>query len=150
MQTDMRCCGGIGYLDGHAGYQNTPIGQYPNFSVPDSCCMRVSPNCGRGVLRMTKDQIRNQVWVTGCLDALRHRLENDVATTMAVYAGVGVVIAIIELIGVVLCSAFIAQITRKMVRDNEVWTTTRQGPYYSEDYDQREVLNPSMETETIC
>ena len=148
MQTDMRCCGGIGYRDGHAGYQNTPIGQYPNFSVPDSCCMQVSPGCGRGVLKITQEQIRNRIWVTGCLDALRHRLENDVTTTMEVYAGVGVVVAIIELIAVVLTSAFIAQISRRMARE-EPWTT-RQPYNYSEELDQREVLNPSVEHETIC
>ena len=80
-------------------------------SVPDSCCITPSEGCGRGILNLARgandQRIRNNIWVTGCIDALKYRLDNDVQNMMAVYAGVGVLIALIELIAVVLTSGMV-------------------------------------------
>ena len=76
-------------------------------------------------------------------------LQNDVTTVMGVYAGVGVVIALIELIAVVLTSAFIAQISRRRAREEMMWNSVRN----ADDIDHKEAaraLNPSVEHETVC
>ena len=43
---------------------------------------------------------------------LQDQLENDVVPMMVGYAVVGVILALVELITIVLASAFVAQITR--------------------------------------
>lgn len=85
-----------------------------NDSVPDSCCRVVSKDCGRGVLAMVEDDIRNKIFVDGCLEILKDKLQEDVIPMMVVYAVVGVILALIELITVVLSCAYVAQITRRI------------------------------------
>jgi len=155
MQMDMRCCGGLGELDGYLSYQNTPMGlQEGGHSVPDSCCITPSEGCGRGILNLARgandQRIRNNIWVTGCIDALKYRLDNDVQNMMAVYAGVGVLIALIELIAVVLTSAFIAQISRRRNREEMMWNSVRNADDGYDHRDAAKALNPSVEHETVC
>ena len=95
----------------------------------------------------SQDQVRNKIWVTGCIDALRYRLEGDVKTMMAVYAGVGVLIAMIELIAVVLTSAYVAQITRRRAREEMMWNATHD---VNDHREAAKALNPSVEHETVC
>ena len=150
MQRELRCCGGFGSLDGHTSYTNTPIGG--NNSVPDSCCRKYDEEgCGKGLLGSSynSEQVRNKIYVTGCLTALEYSLENDVVMMMAIYAGVGVLIALIELIAVVLTCAYIAQITRRRTREEIMWNAVRGG----DEMDHKEAaraLNPSVDHETMC
>lgn len=150
MQRELRCCGGFGSLDGHTSYTNTPIGG--NNSVPDSCCRKYDEEgCGKGLLGASynSEQVRNKIYVTGCLTALEYSLENDVVMMMAIYAGVGVLIALIELIAVVLTCAYIAQITRRRTREEIMWNAVRGG----DEMDHKEAaraLNPSVDHETMC
>lgn len=147
LQTEQRCCGGLNELSGYEDYRNTPIGA--NNSVPDSCCFLVTERCGQGIFQRPKDSIRNSIWTTGCITALKYRLENEVARIMVVYAGVSVLIALVELIAVVLTSAYIAQISRRRTREEMVWNSVRN----ADDIDHREAakaLNPSVEHETVC
>ena len=150
MQLELRCCGGTNVLTGYSDYRNTPIGG--NFSVPDSCCHQVNEGCGRDIFRIPPEQLRNKIWVTGCLTALRYRLNEGVVPMMAVYAGVGVLIALTELIAVVLTSAYIAQISRRRQREETMWNAVR----HAEEVDHEgaaRALNPSMhstEHETVC
>jgi len=147
LQREQRCCGGMNPLTGYEDYRNTPIGQ--NFSVPDSCCFNPITGCGTNIFKSAKDSIRNTIWTTGCLTALKYRLDNDVVVMMSVYAGVGVLIALIELIAVVLTSAYIAQISRRRQREEMMWNSVRN----ADDIDHKEAaraLNPSVEHETVC
>jgi hypothetical protein len=57
-------------------------------------------------------QIINRIFVNGCLTLLQYQLETDVVPMMVGYAVVGVILALVELITVVLASAYVAQITR--------------------------------------
>lgn len=119
LQRDMHCCGGNNFLTGYNDYRSTPIGQ--NFSVPDSCCHEPLENCGRNIFKETPEQIRNKIFVNGCLTLLKDQLEGDVVPMLIVYACVGVILAIVELITVVLSSAYVAQITRRERREERAW-----------------------------
>jgi len=148
MQVEQRCCGGTNFLTGYMDYRNTPIGQQ-NHSVPDSCCHEMVEGCGRNMFHKTPEQIENSIWLVGCLTALKYRLTNDVSAMMAVYAGVGVLIALVELIAVVLTSAYMAQINRRRQREEMMWNSVRN----ADDIDHTEAaraLNPSVEHETVC
>jgi len=152
LQQDMRCCGAKGKNSGHTDYKNAPLkGDQTGNSLPDSCCVTVKKGCGKDVLEHSSasSTLMDTIWVIGCLDALEYRLKNDVTTMMGVYAGVGVAIALIELIAVVLTSAFIAQITRRRLREEMMWNSVRN----ADDMDHKEAaraLNPSVEHETVC
>lgn len=62
---------------------------------------------------MNSDAIRNRIFVDGCMEILQSKLQDDVVPMMVVYACVGVILAIVELISVVLSCAYIAQINRR-------------------------------------
>jgi hypothetical protein len=119
LQRYLHCCGGNGYLIGFNDYRSTPIGN--NFSVPDSCCHEVHEGCGRSIFNVSPEQIRNRIFVNGCMTLLKDQLESDVLPMMIVYACVGVILALVELITVVLASAYVAQISRRRRREEKTW-----------------------------
>lgn len=119
LQRYLHCCGGNNYLIGFNDYRSTPIGQ--NFSVPDSCCHEPHEGCGQGVFRLSHDQVRNKIFTNGCMTLLKDTLETDVLPMMIVYACVGVILALVELITVVLASAYVAQINRRQRREEKTW-----------------------------
>ena len=49
----------------------TPIGR--NNSVPDSCCHEVREGCGNGILRQQVSDVRNKIFVDGCITILKVR-----------------------------------------------------------------------------
>ena len=72
-------------------------------------------------------------------------LQDDVIPMMIVYACIGVVLAIVELITIVLACAYIAQITRKINREDKMW---RHGTAdHNNDQDCTDALNRG---ETMC
>ena len=97
---------------GYSDYRSTPIGN--NNSVPDSCCHKYQKGCGKDVLVQSPADIQNQIFINGCLEILKEKLDEDVIPMMIVYAVVGVILALTELITVVLACAFIAQINRRI------------------------------------
>jgi hypothetical protein len=116
LQRYYHCCGANNFLTGYNDYRSTPIGR--NFSVPDSCCHQQTTDCGYGIFKQSEDQIINKIFVNGCLTLLQYQLETDVVPMMVGYAVVGVILALVELITVVLASAYVAQITRRERRAN--------------------------------
>jgi hypothetical protein len=72
----------------------------------------VTDGCGRYIFKDSNEQILNKIFVHGCLTVLQDQLENDVVPMMVGYAVVGVILALVELITIVLASAYVAQITR--------------------------------------
>jgi hypothetical protein len=120
MQRYLHCCGGNNYLIGFNDYRSTPIGY--NFSVPDSCCFEPVEGCGRGIFHLSDVHIRNRIFVNGCLTLLKDQLEDEVVPIMVAYACVGVLLAIVMLISIVLSSAYVAQISRKRLREKQqIW-----------------------------
>lgn len=122
MQRDLRCCGGMHYEVGFNEWASI-MGE----DVPDSCCHDVSENCGKEkITKYREDPIGTDlnIWKDGCLEILQHKMRNDVVPMLIVYAGVGVLIAIVELITIVLACAYVAQIGRRVRRDKHTWART--------------------------
>jgi len=113
MQTNLRCCGGLNYENGFMTWSVVL-----NEGVPDSCCHDVRDGCGRGKLNiMDHGQTNLGIWKDGCIEILQHKLRDEVSPLMIIYSGVGVLLAIVELITVVLACSYIAQISRRRRRD---------------------------------
>jgi len=117
LQKEFHCCGGTGHLIGYENYRNTPLGA--KNSVPDSCCVHYSENCGANMLQNDKATIQNDIYINGCMEILTDKLRTDVIPMMVVYAIIGVILALTELITVVLACAYVAQIMRRKRRAEE-------------------------------
>ena len=78
------------------------------------------------------------------MTVLHAKLKEDVIPMMIVYACIGVLLAIIELITVVLACAYVAQITRKMNREEKMW---RHG---TADHDGAPDATDALNHETMC
>ena len=124
MQRHLHCCGAHGANIGYQDWKNTPMGQNDD-SVPDSCCRTQAAKCGKGILREPDEVARKAVYVDGCLVILTQWMEADVAPMIGVYSGVGIAIALVELIALVLVCAYVAQINRRRQREEMVWNATR-------------------------
>lgn len=124
MQQRLRCCGGTNWLSGYLEYANTPMGKDHN-SVPDSCCRTETEGCGYNIFSQSLQQIRNVIFVDGCLTVLQLLLDEDVVPIMAAYAAIGILIALAKLVALVLSCAFMAQISRKRQREEMVWSAVR-------------------------
>ena len=53
------------------------------------------------------------IWKDGCLEILKQKMRDDIMPFLMIYAGLGVLLALVELITVVLACAYVAQITRR-------------------------------------
>jgi len=118
MQRNLRCCGGekfdIGYQDWRAANANKPT----NGAVPDSCCHDEREHCGAGKAMSRAGEISLGIYKDGCIAIIKHKLQSDIEPLMIVYAGVGVLLSIVELITVVLACAYVAQISRRKRRED--------------------------------
>ena len=105
--------------------------------MPDSCCHIEHAGCGTGKIRQFAG---NRVWTDlgiwrdGCLEILQIKIRNDVVPMLIVYAGVGVLLGIVELITIVLACAYVAQIGRRVKRDRHTHRYTQPGPAGEEEY----------------
>ena len=97
LQSGLHCCGGSTSGSFQVGY-NDWIGKLNDGAVPDSCCHEVEEGCGNGIFQDSNESIRSKIFVHGCLAILRPMLEKDVVPMMIVYACIGVLLAILELI----------------------------------------------------
>jgi len=111
LQRDLHCCGGYRYGEGYLSWQGH-IGQ-DGTDVPDSCCQEFSDGCGSKVIGGNIEVVRRRIFVDGCMEIIEDKLEDDVVPMMVVYACVGVILAIVELVSVVLACAYVAQINRR-------------------------------------
>jgi len=122
MQRDLRCCGSVNYESGFQSWDTILSG-----SVPDSCCRKETEFCGKDKISSFTSQrafIDLGIWKDGCLDILQLKISNEVVPMLLVYAGVGALLAIVELITVVLACAYVAQIGRRIRRDEHMWKRT--------------------------
>ena len=142
LQEDMQCCGGSNFDTGYTDYRNTPIGR--NSSVPDSCCHTPTPGCGKDIFRENEENVRTKIFVHGCITMLKNKLDNDVIPMMIVYAVIGVILALVEMITIVLASAFVAQIGRKRRREEKMFRHGNAGADYNDD------VTDALNHETVC
>lgn len=135
LQEDFQCCG---VKSVNRGFDDWVAAKIPGNSVPDSCCHKKTQGCGNGVLRLTEmTTISERISITGCLEILQEKYENDVVPMLIVMACVGVLLALIKLITVVIACAFVAQLTRRANREKK---------YYGDEMD---ALN-TRGGETVC
>lgn len=97
---------------------------------------------------MVEDDIRNKIFVDGCLEILKDKLEDDVIPMMVVYAVVGVILALIELITVVLSCAYVAQITRRINKSDANWRMGDASRNYAPDETDKPLR--TTDHETVC
>ena len=131
IQQRLGCCGGLSWNTGYIGYRNTPIGR--NNSVPDSCCLHGhTRGCGRNVFN---ERYPQNIFVHGCIEILQKLMRKDVEPMIGVYTASGVVIALVEIIAVVLSSAYVAQITRRLQNEEITWYTVNEKNKEFGEYD---------------
>ena len=119
MQQHLHCCGAYGANVGYTIYKNTIIGKEDD-SVPDSCCRTEAEKCGKGVLVMADEVVRELVYVDGCLVILMHWMRKEVLPMIGIYLWTGGAIALVELIILVLVSVHVSQINRKKLDEESV------------------------------
>ena len=110
MQRSLRCCGSKEYEIGFTSW-NTALG---GNDVPDSCCHIESDGCGRSKIVSATRFANNDIgiWKDGCIEILEVMLKEDLLDFSWIYIGVGLILALVELITVVLACAYVAQINR--------------------------------------
>ena len=102
IQREFTCCGGYGYAQGYTDWKHTSMGGARN-SVPDSCCLYESPGCGLDLFKITDLRvIVLKINVHGCLAVMQKRLETHVTIILMVFAGVGSILAVVELLAIIL------------------------------------------------
>ena len=102
IQREFTCCGGYGYAQGYTDWKHTSMGGARN-SVPDSCCLHESHGCGVDLFKINNLRvIVLKINVHGCLAVMQRRLETHVTLILMVFAGVGSVLAVVELLAIVL------------------------------------------------
>ena len=137
MQHHLHCCGANGVQTGYMDWSNTPYARNKN-SVPDSCCRKKTKGCGENMLIATggASRIRQTIFVDGCLEILRQWMEEEVAPMIAVYSGVGVAISLVELITVVMISAYVSHISRRRKKKEMM--------YREMNEECRKMMNPGL------
>ena len=117
LQREFKCCGGVNFNDGYKIWRNSDVGLTSN-GVPDSCCLRPDPGCGRNIFAEQDSALNRLIHTHGCLTILSDKLLEQVVPVLVGYAGVGVVLALIQLLAVVFACSFSAQISREMYQDD--------------------------------
>ena len=128
MQQHLSCCGGLSWDKGYEDYRKTPMGM--NNSVPDSCCIDGNIHgCGRNLIswgNLNYPSLLKTIYIQGCIEILQKWMKMDVEPMIRVYTSAGVFIALVEIIAVVLSSAYVAQITRRLHREEIMWYTVNE------------------------
>ena len=110
MQRSLRCCGSKEYELGFRSWETALGGN----DVPDSCCHKEDEGCGRRKIGPPNRAVQNDIgiWKDGCIEILEVMLKEDLLDFSWIYIGVGLILALVELITVVLACAYVAQINR--------------------------------------
>ena len=134
MQQHLSCCGGFKWDSGYYDYRSAPIGK--NESVPDSCCTKGNvPGCGNNAFLWGTGELQSSIYAQGCIEILQKWLLMDIDPMISVYTSAGLSIALIEIITVVLSSAYVAQISRRQLREEIMWYTVNERNKDYEEYD---------------
>ena len=92
-------------------WRSADIGHEEN-GVPDSCCHVETAGCGRN--RFTGHDVTagQHIHTHGCLTIMQHKLVDQVVPVLLGFAGVGVVLALVQLMAVVFALSYSAAIAR--------------------------------------
>ncbi|XP_023344482.1 CD63 antigen [Eurytemora carolleeae] len=86
MQTEFTCCGGYGYAQGYMDWKKTTMGGSRN-SVPDSCCLFVSPGCGSNLFEVNDIRVViGKINVHGCITVMQRRMETHVTVILMLFS----------------------------------------------------------------
>lgn len=127
LQRDFQCCG-VGHgLSYHTGYKdwervaaNSEVENAKNNGVPPSCCLDEESGCsGSGSEIFQELRPERKIYVHGCMAVISKRLERDVQPVLLTYIVCAVVLALLEIISLVLASAYAAAISRKTRREED-------------------------------
>ena len=78
LQREFTCCGGYQYNLGYQDWKKALIGQKIN-SVPDSCCLTESFQCGAKVFDVVDPKkVVERIHTHGCITIMQRRLEDHV------------------------------------------------------------------------
>jgi len=119
LQRDYSCCGDIsdtGYqiwqnIDDSSRYGSSSSSD--NKGVPDSCCYKESVNCGANIFDMQQLDVYRQIHTYGCLTMLNTRFERDLIPMLVGYMVVGVLLALLQLLGLAMAASYAAAIRRR-------------------------------------
>lgn len=129
LQRDFQCCGAGGGQGWHTGYKSWERATLSQGSqriqgiqgiqgkgVPNSCCL-MEENCQQEDNAIFKDlHPERTIYVHGCMTVLGRRLRRDVLPLLLTYIGCAVLLALIQILSLVLASAYAAAISRKNKR----------------------------------
>ena len=96
IQHQLRCCGGNGWISGYSDYRNTPLGTQNN-SVPDSCCITPTQECGCNLFDLSHDAIPKSIYVSGCIEVMVQQLTEDVMPVIPAFSGSLIALTILEI-----------------------------------------------------
>lgn len=112
LQKEFHCCGGVNFNTGYMTWRTSDIGSKNN-AVPDSCCLEPQEKCGHGIFDQSFETITHKIYTHGCLNIIESKLEGQVVPVLLGYAGVGTVLALIQLLTIVFACSYSAQISRR-------------------------------------
>jgi len=99
MQNEWHCCGTMNFTD-------WSVNEHLNNSVPESCCIHDFQGCAQNITMATPfDKAQETIYVDGCWN---HALKE---VTLATIGIVGIVLAIVELLGII-CACMMARSIR--------------------------------------
>jgi len=93
IQHELHCCGAQEYHD----WVNTTFSGDKDGNVPDSCCQTDVEGCGAGILNKSPEEAAKVIYTKGCLSKFEELIVGNVATV----GSLGVVIALIQVVGVI-------------------------------------------------
>jgi len=107
-------------------WRNSDIGSKNN-AVPDSCCLEPQEKCGHGIFDSDQSYvtITHKIYTHGCLNIIESKLEGQVEPILLGYAGVGTVLALIQLLTIVFACSYSAQISRRNNTMEEIYSDGR-------------------------
>eukprot|EP00095_Tigriopus_kingsejongensis_P000599 maker-scaffold95_size379157-snap-gene-2.32 protein:Tk00599 transcript:maker-scaffold95_size379157-snap-gene-2.32-mRNA-1 annotation:"cd63 antigen" len=118
LQREFTCCGAYNFNQGYLNWKQTSMGAARN-SVPDSCCLHESAQCGHGIFDLTDQRLVMQtIYVHGCITIMQVRLKAHVIVILYVFVVIGSIVAIIELLGIVLAFCMASQYSQT---EQEPW-----------------------------
>ena len=86
--------------------------------MPDSCCLDITPGCGKGKLRDASLTLDQHIHMHGCVTIMKRKLEEQVVPVLLGFAGVGVVLALVQLLAVVFAFSDSSSIARYRKQDD--------------------------------
>jgi len=107
IQADFDCCG----VESYADWRKVAFGKGGN--APDSCCRTFTEGCGKDVLNMDNATASAHIYTDGCFA----KFESMIMGNVAAVAGVGVGVAVFQVLAVIV-SCFLAASMRR--KDNYV------------------------------